>query len=199
MFLPGDFYYTEADQTAGTIPAGKTVGDLRTDGASYVFEGAGLSSYERDANGNFTGRQYVYRVREATGSDAYESTYIVGSSTYGEWTDYAVGTGSNIAVQNKLVATNEANIAAVKQLIGRDWQAADVEDGSAIDRYVFKLHALGKGKYYTAEEAQAYNTQHASDEGFVAVQAGDPKVSKLNGGTFVDWTYTSSRWFPDAR
>lgn len=126
-------------------------GDERTlkDSVSYTFENVDL--YEHNAaDGHPTGKVYIYRVNETSGSNAYSTTYRVGDSetVIDDWTSTDV-TGAepeSVTVVNKVEAENVALIAAVKQLLGREWIGKDAT-GADADRYDFVLVPLGKGTY----------------------------------------------------
>lgn len=120
------------------------LGDYTNGVASFTFENIEL--YERDAQGRPTGNQYVYRIREATGSDAYKSEYAkmnasgAADGAYaGNWYGIHTDGKQGFIIKNTLVATNQANIAAVKQLMGREWLDSDSFD--------FKLIPVGKASY----------------------------------------------------
>lgn len=126
--------------------------------AAYTFED--LPLYERDDRGNLTGRQYIYRVREASDSEAYSVQYSTddeaswSSANSNDWASTTQNpadiaeAGGRVIVKNTDKATGTANIAAVKQLLGRDWlSTAPLDSTINLDRYTFTLTPLGKGTY----------------------------------------------------
>ncbi|MBP3816464.1 MAG: Cna B-type domain-containing protein [Firmicutes bacterium] len=80
---------------------------------------------------------------------------------------YYLNMGDNPVVTNTVTATNTANIAAVKQLLGREWQEGD--------DFAFALEPVGKATYYSEDEANRYNEEHAGEQGFTPVKKGDFK------------------------
>ena len=85
----------------------------------------------------------VYKLVEDETSDAYRTTYrtVNNGSTVDDanGNGYYLNEGDNPIVTNTVTATNKAYIAAVKQLLGRDWQSND--------DFPFILEPYGKGTY----------------------------------------------------
>ena len=91
----------------------------------------------------------VYKLVEDETSDAYKTTYRTENTTEVEGVPktttpsnkygYYLNPGDNPIVTNTVKATNKAYIAAVKQLLGRDWQSND--------DFPFTLEPVGKGTY----------------------------------------------------
>lgn len=138
-FLREDFYYKDGDE----IPAGKSTGDLREDGASKTI--AGMPHMKGD-------NKVVYRVAETPASGAYSMTSELmvdaGDTTTkkvaktGEGATGNIGVyvnGGTLAVTNAVSARNTVQPTAVKQLVGRNWSAAD--------KFSFTLSPLGKANY----------------------------------------------------
>ena len=100
----------------------------------------------------------VYKLIEDKTSDAYSTTYR--SKKGGTETDknQVFLDGETLIVTNKVVAKNEANIAAVKQLMGRQW--LDEDD------FPFTLVPEGKGTY---DNDGKYSGKDTSDEAKASV------------------------------
>ncbi len=174
-FDRGDYYkatingveYTQKDAARaiadGTVtPAqfAEAQWTLREDAPSYTFED--LPLHVVDENGKTW--QYIYRVREATGSEAYTTQYKtdVANQWVDDWTGIHNARDHVITIKNKLAATNTVNIAAVKQLMGRDWLDKDA-DNEEVDRYTFTLEPIGIGTYYESETTVDSTTYKAGD------------------------------------
>ncbi|MBR6459302.1 MAG: Cna B-type domain-containing protein [Actinomycetaceae bacterium] len=83
----------------------------------------------------------VYKLVEDKTSDAYTTTYRSEGGVKpanGDGNQIFID-GETLVVTNTVTATNEANIAAVKQLLGRQWLASD--------DFEFTLEPAGKGTY----------------------------------------------------
>lgn len=114
--------------------------------ATYTF--TNLPLHMTDANGKDW--WYIYRVREATDSDAFEASYSTdgGVTWHDSWTDTGNMRDRVLVIKNTLKASNTANIAAVKQLMGRDWLDTMPDNSSKdADRYNFQLVPVGIGTY----------------------------------------------------
>ena len=133
---------------------------------SYTF--TDLPLHVKDADGNDW--QYVYRVREATGSGAFTTQYKtdVANEWVDSWTGIHNARDHTITIKNTPVATNTVNIAAVKQLLGREWLSADA-DGAEVDRYDFELVPVGIGTYDADGKLQASELE-AVEHGYQGVK-----------------------------
>ena len=116
-----------------------------------------MDIYIRDEDGYVIGER-VFRVTETTGSEAYVTSYAVLPKGITDEPDYKVKAEDvtmvreqKFYVKNTIDATNTANIAAVKQLLNREWLSEDA-DGENADRYTFKLTPVGQGTYDTDGE-----------------------------------------------
>ncbi len=130
---------------------------VREDGTPLANEPDGSSSCEYAALAGFNqglpmyveqdGATYraVYRLTEDDTSDAYVPAY---SSVQPDGTsqpdDNIFIDSGTMVVANTTAASNTANIAAVKQLIGRTWLESDV--------FRFKMVPLGKASYDASGE-----------------------------------------------
>ena len=103
----------------------------------------------------------VYMLEEDATSEAYQTSYAsIQTDESGRPTDEgARKEGDNIfvdsgilVVRNTLSATNIAQISAVKQLIGRNWNDQDL--------FEFQLEPVGRAAYFTAAEAEEWNDDH---------------------------------------
>ena len=160
-FDRGDYYtavigsktYTQTE-AARAVAAGEITEEafngatwtFNEDPATYTF--TNLPLHMTDANGKDW--WYIYRVREATDSDAFEASYSTddGATWLDSWTKTGNMRDGELVIKNTLKASNTANIAAVKQLMGRDWLDTMPDDSSTeADRYNFQLVPIGIGTY----------------------------------------------------
>ena len=93
-------------------------------------------------NGTTKGTVYraVYKIVEDDTSDAYTTSYrSIQNGTTEKTGDQIFIDSGRMVVTNKVVATNTANVAAVKQLQGREWKTSD--------DFEFTLEPAGKAVY----------------------------------------------------
>lgn len=127
-------------------------GDFVNDDGTPKYEGStttasatyeNIAGFNKDlpkyVTENGTTYRAVYKLVEDNTSDAYDTTYRSekgGTPTAG---NQIFIDGETLVVTNTVTASNEANIAAVKQLLGRQWLDSD--------DFEFTLEPAGKGTY----------------------------------------------------
>ncbi|HAM15414.1 MAG TPA: hypothetical protein DCP91_06060, partial [Eggerthellaceae bacterium] len=109
-----------------------------------TFTATGIAGFNKDLRqyeaGDDTIYRIVYRLIERDTSSAYTRSYKSIQPDGTEKADDQVFIDSGtLVVENTTKATNKAYVAAVKQLMNRDWEAKDA--------FTFKLDPLGKAKY----------------------------------------------------
>ena len=148
-FDRGDFYtadfngqtYTQTEAARKVIDGEITQADFDaarwslSPDASYTFTDLPLHEMK-----NGTDLWYIYRVYESTGSESFTSTYSTDGTTWKDkWTETDSYLDGEVIVKNTLKAANEANVAAVKQFIGRQWLSTD--------DFEFTLEPVGYAEY----------------------------------------------------
>lgn len=142
----GEPKYDDVEKTIST----QTYGDLKADDGTTLDEEDYIKGFNKDLPKyvKVDGKIYraVYKLEEDDTSDAYKRSYkrVEESETPGgdpvvkKDAQIYIDSGT-LVVTNTVKATNTANIAAVKQLLGRNWMNTD--------DFEFEIAALGKGKY----------------------------------------------------
>lgn len=149
--------------------------------ATYTFND--LPLLEHNAQGALTGKEYVYRICEATGSEAYSKMFQVNDGTQSpSWTTTSLSEDGKVTITNTLEATNTANITAVKQLMNREWLDT-LADGTEVDRYTFQLTPVGMAVYDAAGEFESVDE---SDEAKAKVPMPESVVSSELDPTDTD-------------
>ena len=146
----GEPKYDDDEKTISS----QTYGDLKDDDGKTLEKEDYIEGFNKDLPKyvKVDGVIYraVYKLEEDDTSDAYKRSYkrVEESETPGgdpvvkKDAKIYINSGT-LVVTNKVTATNTANIAAVKQLLGRGWMNTD----DIKDDFEFEIEALGKGKY----------------------------------------------------
>ena len=147
----GNYNYAKLEEIADSdwVNIGKVYNASRGDFAStsskdYIEIEGFNKDLEKYVTQNGVDYQAVYRLVEDNTSDAYDTTYRTENGTGDDRVKstkgaYYLNTGDKLIVTNTVKATNEANIASVKQLTGRSWKDSD--------DFEFTLEPAGRGIY----------------------------------------------------
>ena len=161
-----------------------TTSDFRsTDSVTKEFTGLPMMTQTTDDEGRISENYVAYIIAEYD-EDLYSAVYAMSAQSEGQGAE-AGDMHRSFTVINKSTFEQQtaASVWSAKELIGRNWRNDDANtaETNEQDTFTFEMLPLGKGTYYTAEEAEAYNTEHHL-YGSAAVKEGDLKTVTTGEG-----------------